>query len=408
MLATLVPFYDKDRKVTAYSLLTQRNNFLLNPQYLGTGRNDGAGEILGLEVIHAMGINTISSHAKIMMRITEFNLYTDISEKCLEIPHERIILLLNGKDITEAKDLDRIIELKKQGFLLALRKLHFLDYKKNLKLLGLMNYFLFDAEAGNMAELCKDIHREFPQTSICAYNVNTLEMFEKLKEEGYVSYFEGSFHRVPCFDCKDLMPIKTTLIELLNEVNNSKFDLNKSAKIISKDAALTIELIKTVNHMTMNHGISTINHAAAMLGQNEFIRWINTVVAKKLCSDRPSEIMRVCLLRAKFMEQLATLFHMEQLSDEFYLAGLFSVMDVILDIPEEEVFHVFHISDNIKNALLKYDGPIALAYELMEKYEDADWQGVSRILLLNQINDSDLYKAYLNVLNWYNKIINIK
>lgn len=407
MLATLVPCFDKNRKVFAYSLLTQKSNFLLNPQFLATAKNDGACEILGFQVIQTAGINTISPNANIIVRITEFNLYTDIAEKCIRIPQTRLILLLSGREISEEKNLQRIIALKKQGFHFAMKKLCLLDYHNNINLLKQMDYFFFDAERENIAKICADVPKYFPCVSICAYNVNSLELFEKLKNDGFVSYYEGSFHRVPSHESKELLPVKTTLIDLINETNKDDFDMQRVSKIISRDAALTIELIKMVNHMTLNHGISTINHAAAMLGQTEFIHWIHTIVAKKLCADRPTEIMHSCMIRAKFMEQMAPLFHLAQYKEEFYLAGLFSVMDIILDISTEEVFALFRISDSIKDAILSHKGIISPAYELLEAYLDANWQGVSRILILYDINDDDLYQAYLHALDWYDQIMQI-
>ena len=35
MLATLIPFFDKDMKVRAYSLFSQKHNLLLQPSLLG-------------------------------------------------------------------------------------------------------------------------------------------------------------------------------------------------------------------------------------------------------------------------------------------------------------------------------------------------------------------------------------
>ena len=58
MLATLVPFFDKDMKVCAYSLFSQKNNYLLNPSLQGSAMNDGAGSVTGLEIIQNIGIDT--------------------------------------------------------------------------------------------------------------------------------------------------------------------------------------------------------------------------------------------------------------------------------------------------------------------------------------------------------------
>ena len=50
MLVTLIPLFDENIKVSAYSLYTQKANFLLHPNLLGSGSNDGAAQIEGFEI----------------------------------------------------------------------------------------------------------------------------------------------------------------------------------------------------------------------------------------------------------------------------------------------------------------------------------------------------------------------
>ena len=59
MLVTLIPLFDENMAIRAYSLFTQKSNFFLNPSLLGTGQLDGAGRIEGLEVIQSMGLETL-------------------------------------------------------------------------------------------------------------------------------------------------------------------------------------------------------------------------------------------------------------------------------------------------------------------------------------------------------------
>ena len=49
MLA-LIPLFDENMAVKAYSVFSQKDNFFLNPLMLGTGRFDGAAAVEGLEL----------------------------------------------------------------------------------------------------------------------------------------------------------------------------------------------------------------------------------------------------------------------------------------------------------------------------------------------------------------------
>ena len=59
---------------------------------------------------------------------------------------------------------------------------------------------------------------------------------------------------------------------------------------IGKDTALVISLLEMVNKMTVNSNIASVRHAAAMLGQKELKRWINTAVTKGFIAFQDVEV----------------------------------------------------------------------------------------------------------------------
>ena len=95
MLVTLIPLFDEEMNVRAYSLFTQKKNFLLNPSLQGTGRNDGAAHIAGLEVIASMGIETLSADKEVFVTVNNISMFTDIEVQA-KAPHDRIVLLLDN------------------------------------------------------------------------------------------------------------------------------------------------------------------------------------------------------------------------------------------------------------------------------------------------------------------------
>ena len=233
-----------------------------------------------------------------------------------------------------------------------------------------------------------------------------MEAFENLKKTGGYQLYEGEFYRVPVTKgTHEVAPLKANYIELLNIVNNDNFELTDAADVIGRDTALTISLLQMVNRMTVNSGITTIRHAAAMLGQRELKKWINTAVVNKLYADKPNEITRLSLLRAKFAEGLAPMFDLTAKTEELFLMGLFSVLNVILEKPIEEALKMVKVSDEIRDALTKESGPLAPVYELMKQYEAANWQEVSRILILRNIDVDTISEVYFNALSWYKKLI---
>ena len=236
--------------------------------------------------------------------------------------------------------------------------------------------------------------------------MDSQEEYDVLKKDGGYDLYEGSFFRMPIKESEtEVSPLKVNYIELLNVVNAPNFDLQKAADVIGKDPALVISLLEMVNRMALNSEITSIRHAAAMLGQKELKRWINTAVTKELCADKPSEITRLVMIRAKFAENLAECFEMAMVSQELFIMGLFSAIDIMLEKTMQEALSMVQVSKNVKDALLENKGDFAKVLNFIKRYEDADWTEVSRLMVLENIEMDKVYEAYLNALKWYRDLI---
>lgn len=87
MLLALIPLFDENMAVKAYSVFSQRHNFLLNPRLLGTAQYDGSAVVEGLELIQSMGIETISEEAEIFVPVTNISIFSDVESQCLSLIH---------------------------------------------------------------------------------------------------------------------------------------------------------------------------------------------------------------------------------------------------------------------------------------------------------------------------------
>lgn len=405
MLVALVPLFDENMAVRAYSVFSQKNNFLLNPSMLGTGQFDGASRIEGLEVIQNMGIETLSDDKEVFIPVSNISVFADIENQC-DAPHERIVLLIDNTIPPIDMYVNRLKELKGMGYKLAIRKLAVSEFESYREVLKLMDYVLLNNRKIAIDKAKIYFGKLFPNVKLCAGNIDNMEIFEQLKESGGYQLYEGIFYRVAITKGEnEVAPLKVNYIELLNMVNNENFELTKAADIISRDTALTILLLKMVNRMALNSGITTIRHAAAMLGQRELKKWINTAVVNELYADKPNEVTRLSLLRAKFAENLSAAFGLSMKKEELFLLGLFSVLDVILEKPMEEALKLVTVSKDISDALLYNKGKLASIYEFMVQYENANWPEISRQMILQNIEEEVVSKAYMDSLVWYRDLM---
>lgn len=404
MLVTLIPLFDENLSIGAYSLFVQKKNTFLNPSLLGTGRFDGAARVEGLEIIQNMGIESLSSDGDVFVTVSNMSIFSDLSEQC-DAPHERLVLLMDPTVKPEPMYINRLAELKSQGYKLAMRKLQVAEFEAYREILKLTDYVFLNHKKIDISKAKIYFNKLYPQIRLCAVGVDNQDEFAALKASGGYQLYEGNFYRIPLNSNEhEVAPLKVNYIELLNTVNSDNFELTQAADIIGRDTALTISLLRMVNNMTINSEITSIRHATAMLGQKELKKWITTAVVGELCTDKPNEITRLSLLRAKFAENLAGAFSMALQSSELFLMGLFSVLDVILDKPMEEALSMVQVSRQIRDVLVDKKGPLLKVYDFILRYENADWQEVSRQMILEDIDLDTLYDAYLQTLVWYRKL----
>ncbi|MBR6381705.1 MAG: HDOD domain-containing protein [Lachnospiraceae bacterium] len=402
MLGTLIPLFDDAMQVRAYSIFAQRQNTFLNPSLLGTGSLDGAGQVLGLDIVQSMGLETLVDDKTVFVEVGNVSLFSDIDSQVTDA-HEKVVLLMDHTVQPTEMYVNRLKELKASGYRLAIRKLAVKQFEEYRAVLSQMDYVLLDHKKIDITKAKVYFGKVYPNVKLVAVNVNSQEDYDILKQDGGYDLYEGEFFRLPRVDAaNEVSPMKVTYVELLNIVNDPDFDLDKAADVIGNDPALVISLLSMVNRMTVNSGISTVRHAAAMLGQKELKRWINTAVTRELCADKPSEITRVSLLRARFCENLAETFELKNFSSELFLMGLFSVLDVMLDVTMDEALDKVKVSKEISEALLRDEGKFARVLDFLRSYENADWQEVSRLLILqNGASDKAVYAAYTDALRWY-------
>ena len=405
MLVSIIPLFDEDIAVRAYSLFVQNKNYFLNPNLLGGAQFDGAGHVDGLEVIDNMGMETLSNDAEVFVQVSNISVFSDIENQC-DAPHERVVLLLDNTVLPSDMYLDRLKALRKSGYKLAIRKLEVSQFEDYREVLQLMDYILLNQRKIDISKAKIYFQSLFPNIKLCAVGVDSMETFEKLKAAGGYSLYEGEFFRIPGNRSEhEVSPLKVNYIQLLNMVNSPEFELTEAADIIGRDTALVISLLKMVNRMTRNSTITSIRHAAAMLGEKELRKWLITAVAGQLYTDKPNELTRMSLLRAKFAENLAPVFSMAIQSSELFLMGLFSVLDVILDMPMKDALETIKVSKNISDALVYHKGIFAFPLEFILQYENANWQEVSRLMIVHNIEMQPVYDAYLNALRWYRDTI---
>jgi c-di-GMP-related signal transduction protein len=244
----------------------------------------------------------------------------------------------------------------------------------------------------------------FPHIKLLAEKVETNEEFQMAMDMGF-HYFQGYFFSKPeMMQSKALSPAQMTLAELLYETSKSDMDLNKITAVFQRDVHLSYKLLRYSNSAIFKRRaeIETIKQALVVLGQIELKKFLSLLFTAQISSDKPAELMRMSMTRARFAECLAQL-HGQVDTAKAFLTGLMSLMDAILDEPIESVMSKLPLAKEIKDALISKTGTLAEYINLIQLYETAHWQEANQAITALQLPKDQVPDAYHTAVQWANE-----
>lgn len=402
-----VPLFDANMAVEACLLRYRKGNELFSTTQI-TNIFDGISHSDVLETLNYVGLDAFTIGKPIFVPVNSILLLNNLARQC-DQPPEKVIFLLEDLPAPEALNeyLLKMDELRGMGYRFAATGIS--DLGRYAAVLQRCGFFLLPQNPERMeqsARVLDNLKRDYRAVTPVAENIQSAEIMQKLQGKGY-GLFESRFFKVAVTaGDTNVSPLKMNSIRLLNMVQDEDFDFEQVAKIVQTDPALTISLLRMVNARAYrNSKIKSIAQAIALLGQKEVRKWVTTAVAQSLGSDRPNEITKISLVRAKFAENLAPVFEMAHMSQGLFLTGLFSALDVILEVPMAQAVEMVSLSDMIKNALVNQSGMFYPVLNMVTGYENADWVTVSRMMIVHDIPVKDLSNAYIDAMVWYKDII---
>lgn len=145
--------------------------------------------------------------------------------------------------------------------------------------------------------------------------------------------------------------------------------------MIKNDVAISFKLLTFINsaYFKRRTAVDTIKDAITFLGLQELKKFIYVVVVSHMNPDKPTELIRFSMIRARMCEQCAHILKTRFTPEEMFTVGLFSTMDAILDMPMEDILEKIALSEKIKNALLGKDRLFNQLNDLITSFEQGQW-----------------------------------
>lgn len=317
----------------------------------------------------------------------------------MNLPKDRIVIELLEDIRVDLRIINNIRELSNLGYTIALD-----DFILNDEWRPLLTYadiIKLDVLQMSEDEICSVIEklRRYP-VKLLAEKVESLKQFEWLQSLGF-DYFQGFFLSKPnIVQGRRIGVNQTAAIRLLAAINNPDVEFSDLAQIISQDVSLSFKLLHYINSafFAIPRRIESIRHAVSYLGLNEIKRWSNILTLASL-SSKPKALLQTALIRAKMCECLAR--QMTEEPEHFFLIGMLSTLDSILDIPIEDALELLPLTSDVIDAILHKKG---LGGELLDFVLNFE-QWLPQSVFFKNLTPTAINSAYLDSIHWTNEVL---
>lgn len=352
------------------------------------------------------GMNKLVSDKRAFINFTEQNLLNRAPKL---LPSENVVVEILETVQPTPEILQVVQELKAAGYKIALDD--FVLMPGYEPLIDMADIIKVDFRITTDPEERKNLREILPKhVRLLAEKIETEEEFQQALDFGYV-LFQGYFFCKPAvLRRKRLTSNALSKMRLLREINRQNVDFSAITGVISSDTNLVHKLLTYINSagVGLTNHVSNLKQATVLLGASGVRRWVTLVSLQTFSEDKPPELFTLSLLRAKFCELLAGKLKRPGLtSDTAFLLGMFSLLDVLLNLPMEEVLKEVNLSDELTDALLGKDNDLRRLLDLVIAYEKGDWDTVIAYCEQENLSPEFLQPTYDNVLEWYNTLQSI-
>ena len=398
-----IPFFDENMIVHAYRMMTQDGNKLMGAAE-DFRLEGGALQTPGLDTVAKTGIEPFAGDCDFFIEIGEYQLLMGMPLN-MKLDPVKLVCVAHRNSMTDDAVIEKLKILKENGYRIAIDGL-----KEDSDLTTISEFFDFiilSVRSARFIDSLKAVYAHLESIKLAITDIPDMDSFKKFTNIKGV-LLSGDFYKQPISKGKTkISPLKINSLNLLRQINEEDLDLQAAASIIERDPALSISLLRFINSMIPNRSreIDSIRQAVAILGQKEVKKWATIAISVGLGEDRPGEVTRLSLIRAKFAENLAPSFDLAVKSGMLFMSGLFSLIDIVLELPMEEAVEEIAIDDEVKDALLHNKGRFFSILSLIYAYEHSDWNNASILMVKNDVTIDDVTDAFINALLWYKQLL---
>ncbi len=390
------PIFNTNMQVYSYELLFRSS---IDSSNFGLSSRKSATATV-LAGVFEQGMDLITGNKKAFVNFDDEMLLSDV--KFVLDSSSLAIEILETVKITP-EIISRIKKLKKSGYWIVLD-----DFENDYDTYPLVEYaniIKFDLLKTPLETLGEDVKKALRDKKIIlAEKVETQEVFLLAKEMGF-HLFQGYFFQKPYIVGKSEQKVSSTAqyTMILSELEKEEPSYRELSRIFESNIDLAYKVLRLAGNKRFEENVDSIKRALTYIGLNDLKFWVSMLMMKEVRGNKPSELVRISLIRAKLAEGLAKNRIFNTNPSESFMLGMFSVIDALLDKQMNEVVEQLPFSQPLKKALLGEGGDLNTLIDFIRQYEDGSFDKNFEHILSDKDLMFKVSSAYCNAVQWATK-----
>ena len=148
------------------------------------------------------------------------------------------------------------------------------------------------------------------------------------------------------------------IVELINRVDQAE-PIEKLEATLKRDPALAFKLLRFINSPAfgLRVEVSSFRHAIMMLGYARLKRWLALLLATASKDVNLRPVMFAAVRRGLLMEELVRGSGDEEMRNEMFICGVFSLLDRMFQQPFTQLLETIPVPERVRQALVDESGP---------------------------------------------------
>jgi EAL and modified HD-GYP domain-containing signal transduction protein len=169
-----------------------------------------------------------------------------------------------------------------------------------------------------------------------------------------------------------LTPSHAQLIQVLNLVRHNA-DMREIENALKRDVTLSFKLLRYINSagFGLSCEIHSFRHAVSILGYDKLNKWLSLLLVTASKDPGATALMQTAIARGRFMEIVGAAFFGREQTDNLFITGAFSLLDLLLGAGLAEALEQMHLPEDISDAIIRHEGIYAPFLDLAIACESA-------------------------------------